>query len=521
VDEANDDFHLAPGSVCLGTGVNRASGLTDRNIGAYISGDEIIGRLPAGVPTIAITQPSSTGSHTTTNATVIVGGTAGDDVTVTSIAWTNTATGGRGIIAGGTSWSIPSVALAEGANMITVRAFDGDGNVGVDAITVTRWTPAVNVPPVANAGVNQSVAQGATVNLNGAASSDPDARPSPLTYSWTRTAGPSVTLSGGTTASPSFTAPTVAAQTALTFRLTVSDGAATDTADVTVTVNPPGNLAPAANAGNDHTVTVGNLVTLSSTGSSDSDGTIVSYLWTQTAGSSITLNGGNTGTATFTPAQTGAYAFRLTVTDDDGATGADAVTITVQPAQGNNNAPVADAGEDRTIAVRSDVLLDAGGSYDPDAGTVLAYAWVQVSGPTVTLQGVNSALAGFVASEAATYVFRVTVSDGLLSAQDDVTIVAEHGGTGNTEDGPDQFQVIPNRVAFVDVSTVRVVGPASLAGRVFVYSVSGATVGSIELLEDGNGAGAELRTGPAVVPGLYLFVPEASEDGIARLVITP
>jgi hypothetical protein len=182
------------------------------------------------------------------------------------------------------------------------------------------------VAPVANAGVNQSVTRGSTVTLNGAGSSDPDGNPSPLSYSWTQTGGPSVSLSGATTAAPSFTA---SAEGTLTFRLTVSDGLSNAADDVTVVVNPPGNLAPVANAGNDRAVTVGDVVTLSSAGSSDPDGTIVSYLWAQIGGASITLNGGNTATATFTPPSAGSYAFRLTATDNQGATGTDTVTIIV------------------------------------------------------------------------------------------------------------------------------------------------------------------------------------------------
>jgi hypothetical protein len=521
-----EDFHLQPGSPCVHRGTNYlglspgyAGGSPD--IGAYPRGNDgtVIGLLPTGAPYITITAPSGTGSYTTTNGTVNLAGTASDDVLVTQVRWTNAATGDSGTTTGTTSWTVSSVALAQGLNTITVRAYDGDGNVTVDAIDVTRWTPAVNQPPVANAGVNQSVLQGVVVTLNGGASDDPDDRPSALTYSWTQTAGPSVTLSGATTATPSFTTPNVAVQTALTFRLTVSDGAASDTDDVTVTVNPPGNVAPAANAGNDRTVTVGTPVTLSGSGN-DSDGTIVSYLWTQTAGASITLNGGNTATATFTPAQAGDYTFRLTVTDDDAATGTDTVTITVQPPPSQNQAPVADAGEDQAVRVGNVVYLDARASMDPD-GSTLTYAWQQVSGPAATLDHGDTSVATFAASEAATYGFRLTVSDGLLSEQDDVTIVAEEGGTGNTGDAPDGLQVIPNRVALADVRTVRVVGRAALAGKVLVYTVSGATIGSIDLLEDGSGAAANLGTALAVVPGLYLFVPEAAEDGVARLVVTP
>lgn len=93
-----------------------------------------------------------------------------------------------------------------------------------------------NLPPISNAGADQTVPSGSNVGLDGAASSDPDNGPSPLTYAWTQTAGPTVTLSGDMGATPTFTAPNVMMDTLLTFQLTVNDGAAmaTDTVDVTV-----------------------------------------------------------------------------------------------------------------------------------------------------------------------------------------------------------------------------------------------------------------------------------------------
>ena len=89
-------------------------------------------------------------------------------------------------------------------------------------------------PPVADAGPDQTTSPGTGVVFDGTASFDPDG--GPLTYSWTQTAGPSVSLIDGNTPMPSFTAPPVAAQTTLTFQLTVSDGAliSADTVNVIV-----------------------------------------------------------------------------------------------------------------------------------------------------------------------------------------------------------------------------------------------------------------------------------------------
>jgi hypothetical protein len=93
-----------------------------------------------------------------------------------------------------------------------------------------------NVAPVANAGSNQTVASGVMVTLDGSASSDPNG--DPITYAWTQTAGPTVTLSSATAQKPTFVAPTVSASTALTFSLVVRDASlASSPATVTVTVS--------------------------------------------------------------------------------------------------------------------------------------------------------------------------------------------------------------------------------------------------------------------------------------------
>lgn len=97
-----------------------------------------------------------------------------------------------------------------------------------------------------------------------------------------------------------------------------------------------GNSPPTANAGPDRSVAEGSAVSLQGSGS-DSNGTIAAYSWTQTAGPAVTLNGASTATASFTAPQVTANTvliFRLTVTDNQGATGSDDVTITVTDSGG-------------------------------------------------------------------------------------------------------------------------------------------------------------------------------------------
>lgn len=103
-----------------------------------------------------------------------------------------------------------------------------------------------NRPPTANAGLDKSIIGAVEVALDGSKSSDPEG--SELKYEWTQTAGTSVQISNGKTATASAMIPEVAAETQYTFSLKVTDKeglSATDTVVVTNKV-PSGNDAPTA-----------------------------------------------------------------------------------------------------------------------------------------------------------------------------------------------------------------------------------------------------------------------------------
>ena len=104
---------------------------------------------------------------------------------------------------------------AKGNYTAVVTATNSEGSESASTVvTVT------NTAPVANAGVDQIVAEGSVVTLNGSASSDPDGH-TPLSYGWTQSGGPAVTLSSPAIAAPTFSAPL--ASTVLTFTLVVTD----------------------------------------------------------------------------------------------------------------------------------------------------------------------------------------------------------------------------------------------------------------------------------------------------------
>lgn len=188
------------------------------------------------------------------------------------------------------------------------------------------------IDPVADAGPDQTVAQGAGVTLNGLNSTDPDGTVD--TWLWEQIAGSPVSLSDDAAAKTSFTALGAGTQ-ALTFRLTVTDNHGlthTDTCIVNVTAGQ--NEPPTADAGPDQSVEEGLTVILDGTGSSDSEnGTPGAYLWTQTAGLPVTLSDpAAAGPSFVTPpvdADGVALSFQLTVTGSTGLKSMDAVSVTV------------------------------------------------------------------------------------------------------------------------------------------------------------------------------------------------
>ncbi len=218
-----------------------------------------------------------------------------------------------------------SVSLAVMLALAACGGGGGDGNGGNNN---------TNRAPNANAGTAQTVDELSAVNLDGSASSDPDG--DALTYAWTQTAGPTVTLADDNTATPSFTAPDVLATNTpiqLTFRLSVNDGSVSNSASVNITVNDVGlgaNSPPTANAGPDQDV--GELISIVLDGSASSDpdpADSITFSWQQIGGTAVTLSDDSAAQPDFMSPDVAAgitetLTFELTVSD-----GTDTATDTV------------------------------------------------------------------------------------------------------------------------------------------------------------------------------------------------
>ena len=244
---------------------------------------------------------------------------------------------------------------------------DAEGATSTSSIAITA-AGVPNVPPTAVASATPtSVRQGLPVSFSSAGTTDPDG--TIVSYHWSFGDG-----STATTANPTHAYALAGTRTAV---LTVTDnngGVATASTDV-ITITP--NLAPTAvAAGTPGTGKVPLLVSFTSAGSSDPDGTVTGYNWSFGDGSADKA----TASATHAYTTAGTYTATLTVTDDFGATNTATVTTVVNA----NVAPTAVVNATPQSGPRAlSVSFTGSGSVDSD-GTITSYAWDFGNGGTST-----------------------------------------------------------------------------------------------------------------------------------------
>ena len=204
------------------------------------------------------------------------------------------------------------------------------------------------------------------------------------------------------------------------------------------------NQSPVSNAGLNQTTSYNQVVTLDGSASTDSDGTISSYAWSQISGTGVELSSPSEQTTIFTsPSVEGDLVFRLVVIDDQSASDSDTITISIV---NTNINPIAVAGGDQVVGVSELVTLDGSASTDPD-GAISSYLWSQISGQAVTLSATNEATTTFTSpTQEDILVFKLLVSDEFGGASSDTVSVIVQNTTASI-DGvlfPDEVRLVGN-----------------------------------------------------------------------------
>ena len=404
-----------------------------------------------------------TASATTGAAPLAVSfdGTHSSDVdgTVASYAWNfGNGQNGSGATPPPVTYTLPGTYTAR----LTVT--DNKGATG----TVTRLitvNPPPNQTPTANVTATPATGNAPLlVQLSSAGSNDPDGAIS--SYAWSFG-------NGATSTSPN---PSAVYNTPGTYSvsLTVTDNdGASSVKSTTVVVSPPNAPPVPVIAATPLSGSAPLLVNVNGAGSSDSDGSIVSYAWDFGNGQTAT---GALAQTTF--ATTGSYVVRLTVTDDRGAQRSTTTTV------------VAGAANVRPIAVISAlptsgpapllVQLSSAGSNDPD-GSIVSYAWDFGNGQTNT--GTQTQVT-YLTPGSYTVTLTVTDNKGAASSATETVVVDPPvtpkdrvriqftGSVNYSFDGPisgGNFRVLSDQFGLSEVSgAANYVGPNNSAASISV-----------------------------------------------------
>ncbi|KAJ0174628.1 hypothetical protein K1T71_009736 [Dendrolimus kikuchii] len=221
--------------------------------------------------------------------------------------------------------------LSEGMYTFVLKVTDSSGQSSTAEVHVFV-KPPTNTPPIADAGPDAFISLPQTwIILNGSASHD-DHRI--VAYTWR-------CLSGPTNSSIINFNESVANATSLTkgqyvFSLTVLDeNGNSASGNITINVAQNKNSPPKADAGGDQVLNLPLSVLILNGSKSSDDFRIVTWKWSRSgsglAAGTVILNSDTQPVLMLTNIEAGRYVFELTVTDDQGESDRDTVSIQVKP----------------------------------------------------------------------------------------------------------------------------------------------------------------------------------------------
>jgi predicted xylose isomerase-like sugar epimerase len=379
-------------------------------------------------PSVTITGPTSNSSYSALSSTLTVSGTASDNVGVTAVTWTNDR-GGSGTATGTTSWSVSSIALQTGTNIITIRARDAAGNQGTDVVTVTRSTteggdsiaPTVTITTPTTA--STLTTSSSSVTVGGTASDNVGV----TQVTWANDRGGSGTASGTT----SWSVSSIALQTGtniITIRARDAAGnQGTDVVTVTRSTTEGGDsIAPTVTI---TTPTTASTLTTSlssvTVGGTASDNVGVTQVtWANDRGGSGTASGTTSWSVSGIALQSGTNILTVRARDAAGNQGTDVLTVTYNALEVDLTPPtIAIMGptQGSSYSTTSSVVT-LGGSASDNRG-VTAVTWANDRGGSGFSSGTTSWSVPSVALQTGTNVITVSAQDAANNRGTDVLMV--------------------------------------------------------------------------------------------------
>jgi hypothetical protein len=406
-----------------------------------------------------------------TNSVTLAGSGSETNGTIMSYAWSQTGGPTTATIGAPGQAQTGIGNMVQGIYRFQLKVTDNSGVTATASVQVTvNAAPVVPGAPSANGGADQNITLPVnSVTLTGSGS---ESNGTIVGYAWSQTGGPTTATIGAP--GQAQTGVGNLAQGVYTFQLKVTDNSGVTATDVvTVTVNAAvaaPNVAPVAIAGPDQTIDLPVTMLLDGSASYDPDGSIVKYVWMQVSGlGGVSITSSASAKAIVYGLQPGVYVFRLTVTDNNGATGTSQVTLTVTA---GNQTLSANAGVTDTVALPATEAILNGALSSTATGSIVSYTWEQESGPqSATLTSPDSVYTLATGLIAGNYVFKLTVKDNNGNESSaEITVVVLPSNQRYVED----IKLYPNPAH--DVMNFQYQSDKNEKFSVFIFDVKGARV---------------------------------------------
>ena len=257
------------------------------------------------------------------------------------------------------------------------------------------------------------------------------------------------------------------------------------------------------------------------------DGSITAYAWNWERGPNTpTIVSKNSASTSVTGLAAGTHVFKLTVTDNRGATNSDMLSVVVTS---GNALPIANAGPDKTIKLPVSSVTLSGSGSDPD-GSITAYAWNWERGPnTPTIVSKNSATTAITGMAAGTHVFKLTVTDNRGATNSDMLSVVVQptslatDPTANRSIASDNLslstvgvQAYPN--PFADYIEINITGGIAGEYKLMLVDVSGKTLWTKSGLKNAGAFQQSVNTSTLQRGVYFLKVIQNNTSSVIKLV---